>query len=318
MTFKTLDIEKAPPGGLRGRYDIVLGTNCIHATSDRTRSIRHIKELLHPGGYMVLSEVTEIVDWYDIVYGLLDGWWLAKEGIYPLQPPESWVQCFRDAGFARENIMVSDGPSRDLRTQRLLLASRKALAGNAPPRPLQTPPVRKTVVYKEAHGVPIHADIYLPRDATTRAMPVALLVHGGGHMTLSRTAIRAAQMEFLLASGVLPVSLDYRLCPEVNLIDGPMTDVRDAYLWVQRSLPSVVARWDFAVDATKIAVIGWSSGGHLAMSTAWMTKQVGAVPPAAVLSFYGPTDFESGGKCRIRGVLRQRFVNLTVPCRNSA
>ncbi|KAK8011618.1 6-methylsalicylic acid synthase [Apiospora arundinis] len=274
MTFKTLDIEKAPPAALCGRYDIVLGTNCIHATSDRTRSIRHIKDLLHPGGYMVLSEVTEIVDWYDIVYGLLEGWWLAKEGIYPLQPPESWVQCFRDAGFARENVMVSDGPSRDLRTQRLLLASRKALAGNAPPRALQVQPLRKTVVYKEAYGVPIHADIYLPRDVTTQAMPVALVVHGGGHMTLSRTAIRPTQVEFLLANGILPVSLDYRLCPEVNLIDGPMTDVRDAYLWAQRSLKSVVSQWDIAVDDTKIAV--------------------GAVPPSAVLSFYGPTDFESG------------------------
>ncbi|KAK8117055.1 uncharacterized protein PG998_005336 [Apiospora kogelbergensis] len=260
MTFKTLDIEKAPPAALCGRYDIVLGTNCIHATSDRTRSIRHIKDLLHPGGYMVLSEVTEIVDWYDVVYGLLEGWWLAKEDIYPLQPPESWVQCFRDAGFARENIMVSDGPSRDLRTQRLLLASRKALAGNAPPRSLQVQPLRKTVVYKEAYGVPIHADIYLPRDVTTQAMPIALMVHGGGHMTLSRTAIRSTQMEFLLANGVLPVSIDYRLCPEVNLIDGPMTDVRDAYLWAQRSLKSVVSRWDIAVDDKKIAVIGWSSG----------------------------------------------------------
>ena len=130
------------------------------------------------------------------------------------------------------------------------------------------------------------------------------MIHGGGHMTLSRRAIRPAQTSFLLANGVLPISLDYRLCPEVNLIDGPMTDVRDAYAWVQMGgLQDVLHYRGVKIDTRRVVVIGWSTGGHLAMSTAWTTKEAGLEPPKAILSFYGPTDFESGGESLARALL---------------
>ena len=121
-------------------------------------------------------------------------------------------------------------------------------------------------------------------------------------MTLSRKAIRPAQTAFLLSNNFLPISLDYRLCPEINLIDGAMTDIRDACAWVQSSsrtgLQGVLDGKGIPVrvDRTKFVVIGWSTGGHLAMSTAWTTKAAGLGPPSAILSFYGPTDFETGGE----------------------
>ena len=115
-------------------------------------------------------------------------------------------------------------------------------------------------------------------------------------MTLSRKAIRPLQTAFLLAHGVLPISIDYRLCPETNLIDGPITDVCDAYAWVQTELQAVVNTRGILVDEKRVVVIGWSTGGHLAMTTAWKSKEAGLTPPVAILSFYGPTDFESGGE----------------------
>lgn len=115
-------------------------------------------------------------------------------------------------------------------------------------------------------------------------------------MTLSRKAIRPFQTAFLLAHNMLPVSIDYRLCPEINLIDGPITDVCDAYAWAQTSLQAVVRSKGILVDEKRIVIIGWSSGGHLAMTTAWKSKEAGLKPPVAILSFYGPTDFESGGE----------------------
>ena len=121
-------------------------------------------------------------------------------------------------------------------------------------------------------------------------------------MTLSKKAVRPAQTSFLLANGILPISLDYRLCPEINLIDGPMTDVCDAYAWAQSPSRNGLQGMLYAknmrvqIDVAKIVVIGWSTGGHLAMTTAWTTKEAGLTPPRAILSFYGPTDFESGGE----------------------
>jgi len=114
-------------------------------------------------------------------------------------------------------------------------------------------------------------------------------------MTLSRKAIRPIQTQHLLANGLLPVSIDYRLCPEVSLIDGPMTDVCDAYHWTRSALPQIAARRGLAVDPNKVVIVGWSTGGQLAMSIGWTAKMAGIPPPTAVLSFYAPVDFESGG-----------------------
>lgn len=121
------------------------------------------------------------------------------------------------------------------------------------------------------------------------------MIHGGGHMTLSKKAIRPFQTSFLLAHNILPVSIDYRLCPEVTLLEGPIADVCDAYAWLQRGLRAVLTGRGVSVDVDRIVVIGWSTGGHLAMTTAWKSREAGLKPPAAILSFYGPTDFESGG-----------------------
>lgn len=121
-------------------------------------------------------------------------------------------------------------------------------------------------------------------------------------MTLSRRAIRPAQTLHLLANGFLPVSVDYRLCPEVNLTDGPITDVRDAYRWVRTSLPQVVAQYGFTVNSDRVVVVGWSTGGHLAMSLGWTAEKAGIPPPTAILSLYAPCDFESGGKCHTKGI----------------
>jgi acetyl esterase/lipase len=64
----------------------------------------------------------------------------------------------------------------------------------------------------------------------TDIIRLALMIHGGGYMMLSRRAVRPAQTKHLIANGFLPISIDYRLCPEVNIIDGPKSDVKNGYL----------------------------------------------------------------------------------------
>ena len=121
------------------------------------------------------------------------------------------------------------------------------------------------------------------------------MIHGGGHVMLSRKDIRPKQTQLLLARGYLPVSIDYRLCPETNLIDGPMADVCDALRWARHELPSMDLGRRAAglqIDSDKIAVVGWSTGGHLAMTLAWTSVLQGLQPPDAILAFYCPTDYE--------------------------
>lgn len=114
-------------------------------------------------------------------------------------------------------------------------------------------------------------------------------------MTLSRKEVRPWQTRHLLDRGMLPVSLDYRLCPEINLVDGAMTDLRDAIAWARSELPTVAKSAGVLVDPYRIVLVGWSTGATLAMSLAWTTLAAGIEPPNAILAFYGPSDYEAKG-----------------------
>ncbi|KAG9187871.1 hypothetical protein G6011_05742 [Alternaria panax] len=291
MQFKTLNLEVEPPADMVGKFDVVISTNCVHATANRTDTCRRIKQMLNPNGLLVLSEITTIFDWHEAVFGLLDGWWLANDATHAIQPPAVWMDFMHQAGFPSATYSQSTVP--DCNLQRLLVASVQQYP--EPPRQIKSLATGvETVVYKSINGVEIEADIYLPNSPPTRSMPVALMIHGGGHMTLSRKAVRPAQTKFLLSHNILPISVDYRLVPEVNVIEGPFSDVRDAYVWIQTKLSTIMSRHGIPIDVTRIVSIGWSTGAHLAMSLAWTTKELNIPPPAAILGFYGPTDFESG------------------------
>jgi acetyl esterase/lipase len=119
------------------------------------------------------------------------------------------------------------------------------------------------------------------------------MVHGGGHIMLSRKDIRPKQTAHLHSLGFLPISIDYRLCPESPLIDGPMRDVSDAITWARTTLPTLPLRChSLKIDPTRVVLVGWSTGGHLAMTTAYTTIERGLAPPDAILAFYCATDFE--------------------------
>ncbi|KAI1182781.1 S-adenosyl-L-methionine-dependent methyltransferase [Nemania serpens] len=119
MEFSMLDLEEEVPEGLRGQYDIVMGVNVVHATRDRTATCRRLREVLRPGGgVLVLSELTRPIDWYDICFGLLDGWWLADG--YAIQPAAVWMDAFERAGF--ESTGHSGGGSEEANTQQILVA----------------------------------------------------------------------------------------------------------------------------------------------------------------------------------------------------
>lgn len=109
----------------------------------------------------------------------------------------------------------------------------------------------------------------------------------------TRKDVRPAQTRLLLERGFIPVALDHRLCPEVSLSEGPMVDVCDALEWARNKLPSTkLKRAGLQIDGERVVIVGWSSGGQLAMSTAWTAPQRGLRPPEAILAFYCPTNYE--------------------------
>ncbi|KAL2130203.1 hypothetical protein VTI74DRAFT_6770 [Chaetomium olivicolor] len=120
------------------------------------------------------------------------------------------------------------------------------------------------------------------------------MIHGGGHLLFSRQDIPMKHVRVLLQRGFLPVSVDYRLCPEMSLFDGPVTDCRDALAWVREVLPSLPLSWpNVQIDPTKVLALGWSSGGQLAMTLGYTAKSRGIKPPDVILPFYSPSDLEA-------------------------
>lgn len=104
MKYATMNIEKKPSEEFCGQFDIVLSTNCIHATSNLPNSLRNIRMLLRPHGFVSLVEFTSRMSWFDLVFGLLEGWWLFNDGRkYVLASPEFWAECSEYLCLACQN-----------------------------------------------------------------------------------------------------------------------------------------------------------------------------------------------------------------------
>ncbi|KAL4789762.1 hypothetical protein BDV19DRAFT_394754 [Aspergillus venezuelensis] len=289
MSFQVIDIGKDPVAPLLGKYHAIISTNCIHATRNIEVSTRNIHRMLRPDGFAALVEFTRNMYWFDLVFGLLEGWWLFKDGRrHVIASTDFWDQSMRRAGF--QHVSWTDGNIMESRTLRIIAAF-KTVAVDMSFTPKQhshdTETAIETVLYKKADQLPLFADIYYPPTIS------GLMIHGGGHVMLSRKDIRPKQTAYLHSLGFLPVSIDYRLCPEMTLTDGPMRDVSDALAWARNTLPSLpLLCSNLRIDTTRIVVVGWSTGGHLAMTTAFTSIEHGLTPPDAILAFYCPTDYE--------------------------
>ena len=58
-----------------GAYDLVLGTNVLHAVADVRATLRHLHDLLAPGGTLMFMDVATPQLWTESVFGLTSGWW---------------------------------------------------------------------------------------------------------------------------------------------------------------------------------------------------------------------------------------------------
>ncbi|KAF2829925.1 alpha/beta-hydrolase [Ophiobolus disseminans] len=151
------------------------------------------------------------------------------------------------------------------------------------------------VPYKDVLDVDIPTDIYLPTSpASSKACPVLIMIHGGAFMLGHAGMNNKDQIADCLDRGWIVLAIEHRLCPGVNVLEGPMTDVRDALAWVQNgglagALGSRETGWKGGVDEKRVMIMGTSSGGHLALSTAFNTP----TPPLALLNFYAPVNFSA-------------------------
>ncbi|KAF3770025.1 S-adenosyl-L-methionine-dependent methyltransferase [Cryphonectria parasitica EP155] len=100
VEYMTLDIEQQPPPSLLNRFHAVISTNCIHATKSLTASCANAHKMLRPGGFLAVVEVTPRLFWLDLVFGLLEGWWLFEDGRKHCLANETfWKTSLEAAGY---------------------------------------------------------------------------------------------------------------------------------------------------------------------------------------------------------------------------
>ncbi|KAK7403411.1 hypothetical protein QQX98_010824 [Neonectria punicea] len=124
MEFSVLDIEKPPPANMLQSYDLVISSNCIHATRNLGQTCSNIEQLLRrDGGMLCLLELTRPLAWLDCVFGLLDGWWrFDDDRTYALASEQKWKSTLLDAGFC--HVDWTDDGSRESQQFRLITAWR--------------------------------------------------------------------------------------------------------------------------------------------------------------------------------------------------
>ncbi|MEU5582777.1 amino acid adenylation domain-containing protein [Streptomyces huasconensis] len=105
--FRTLNLERdlAEQGHTPGSADIVVATNVVHATGDLRATLRKARELLRPGGRLVLNELTAIRSSITVTGGVLDGWWAFTDEELrikdaPLATAQTWQRLLLEEGFA--------------------------------------------------------------------------------------------------------------------------------------------------------------------------------------------------------------------------
>mgnify|MGYP000844173512 CR=1 FL=1 len=84
-------------------FDIVLASDAIHATSRLRDTLANVMTLVAPSGLLLFIEQMKPTRWFDLVFGLLGGWWLFSDfdirPDYPLMPMSGWKKLLGEAGL---------------------------------------------------------------------------------------------------------------------------------------------------------------------------------------------------------------------------
>jgi len=143
------------------------------------------------------------------------------------------------------------------------------------------PADQKGVEYGRPGGHALLLDLHVPDGPGP--FPAAILVHGGGFDAGSRATNMSPTFQPLADAGFAWFSIDYRMAPEFRFADA-REDMDAAIAWVKANAGT------YKVDPSKIVLSGESAGAFLVNYAA--THETPATRVAAVVDFYGPTDYE--------------------------
>ncbi|OGM44525.1 hypothetical protein ABOM_006702 [Aspergillus bombycis] len=129
----------------------------------------------------------------------------------------------------------------------------------------------------------ILVDVYWSEVSFKRSSPIAIIFHAGGFVKWSKEVVPKSEISTLTNLGFVVLAPNYRLCPQISVYNGPITDSRDCLVWAANELTGLLQNESVEVDPTRIVTMGHSAGGTLALLMGCTPE----VPVTAVLDFYG-------------------------------
>jgi acetyl esterase/lipase len=140
--------------------------------------------------------------------------------------------------------------------------------------------VEKDVVVGKGGDTDLHCDIYRPPAGTEKHMALVHF-HGGGFARGSKEALAAKVMP-ITARGYVSIAAQYRLSG-VAKWPSQIEDAKTHIRWVRAHASSL------GIDPKRIAIVGYSAGGHIALFTAGQAD----LELAACVAFYPQTDVKN-------------------------
>ena len=137
--------------------------------------------------------------------------------------------------------------------------------------------IDKNVIVGKGGETDLHADIYRPPAGTEKRMAL-IHFHGGGFARGSKEAVSAKIMP-ITARGYVSIAAQYRLSGAAKW-PAQIEDAKTHIRWVRANASSL------GIDPQRIAIVGYSAGGHIALYTA--SEPDTAL--AACIAFYPQTD----------------------------
>jgi acyl transferase domain-containing protein/SAM-dependent methyltransferase len=118
MEFGRFDLDRdlAGQGYAPASFDVILSANAVHATTNLRLALQRLRDLLAPGGILILVESTIHFDWFDMSTGLIEGWQHFSDDLRtdnPLLTPAVWMEALNDAGFVDAGAWPSAGTAAD-------------------------------------------------------------------------------------------------------------------------------------------------------------------------------------------------------------
>jgi acyl transferase domain-containing protein/SAM-dependent methyltransferase len=139
VRYELLNIDEDPDGqGFASRqFDIVVAANVLHASARLARTLGHVRQLLAPGGLLVLLEGTAPLRFLDLTFGLTEGWWRftgdPARAAYPLLSAVEWQALLVEHGFDGCCCVESDRPGAGALPAQAVITARAMVQPAAAP-----------------------------------------------------------------------------------------------------------------------------------------------------------------------------------------